>query len=105
MPQDPDTLIPDLGKFQAEREKQRADALAKVREAHRHAQQATSRSHTGNPHRLEGDELVAWIRSGIRIEQAVEQHEAVGLAALRARGLKIGEWQIDPDGYLLPQPS
>lgn len=56
-----------------------------------------------DPQRLEGDELVLWVRSSISIEHAIAQHEALGVAALHKRGLKLEEWQIDPNGHILPR--
>jgi hypothetical protein len=97
MPQDPDTLIPDLTKFQVEAERQR-------KEVHQRFAGATP----DFPPRLQGDELVAWVRAGMRIEQAVAQREAIGLMALQQRRCTPEEWQIDPDGHILPrqtQPS
>jgi hypothetical protein len=99
MPQDPDTLIPDQSKFdRARRQRQQVHQMFENRK---------QPGPTCDPTRLEGDELVAWIRSGMAIEQAVDRHEAIGLAALQQRGLTVGEWQIDPDGHILPreQPS
>jgi hypothetical protein len=86
MPQDPDILISDQTKFYEAR-KQRQFSTPDF------------------PPRLQGDELVAWVRSGMLIEQAVSQHELVGVSALMKRGLTLEEWQIDPDGHILPRQS
>jgi hypothetical protein len=92
MPQDPDTLIPDLTKFQVGAERQR-----KV------VHQRFAGPTPDFPPRLQGDELVAWVRAGMRIEQAVAQREAIGLMALQQRRCSPEEWQIDPDGHILPR--
>lgn len=55
------------------------------------------------PPRLQGDELVAWVRAGMRIEQAVAQREAIGIMALQQRRCSPEEWQIDPDGHIRPR--
>lgn len=86
MPQDPDSLIPNIDKFAAFRKQRHMPG-------------------PDLPPRLEGDELVAWVTSGLNIQYAVKQHEALGLAALRRRGLSLEEWQIDPDGHIMPRQS
>lgn len=88
MPQTPNEMI-DFHRRKAEEEKKK---VAEIFEAH-HRQQK----------RLEGDELVSWVRSALNIEFAIKQHEALGLLALQKRGLTLGEWQIDPDGHILPR--